>query len=120
MKIKKIVRTTLIWLPSVMLSMIFIQNGLGKIFHSDQMDKIIKNDSLMITVGVILLIATALFLYSKTIIWGTTILALYMTSITFIHLYKGKPFEIVVLIVMCAIFAAYLRKPNLFHQKQNM
>lgn len=45
--------------------MIFIQNGIGKIVRADQMDKIVKNDNLMITAGVILLFATALFLYNK-------------------------------------------------------
>lgn len=115
MKYEKIIRTALIWLPSIVISMIFIQNGIGKIFHSNQMDKIVTNNTVIITVGIILLIATALFLYNKTIIWGTTILSLYMTFIVFIHLYKGKPFEVVVLIVMCTIFAAYLRKPQLFY-----
>lgn len=117
MKNEKTIRTILIWLPSIVLSMIFIQNGLDKILHPDQLDKVVKNDTLFIAVGVILLIATVLFLNNKTMLWGTTILAFYMTFISFIHWYKGKPFEVVVLIVMCTIFAAYLRQPQLFHKK---
>ncbi len=117
MKIEKLIRTVLIWLPSVMISMVFIQNAMKKIFQSNQLDKIITNNTVLIIVGIILLIATALFLFNKTIIWGTTILASYMTFISFIHMYKGKPFEVVVLIVMATIFAAYLREPELFHRK---
>ncbi|MEL6719384.1 MAG: hypothetical protein AAFO82_08525 [Bacteroidota bacterium] len=111
------IKTILIWLPSVVVSMIYIQNGLEKIFHPDQQDKVVNNTTLFIIVGVILLIATVLFLNNKTILWGTTILAFYMTLISLIHWYKGKPFEVVVLIVMCTIFAAYLRQPHLFHRK---
>ena len=118
MKNEKIIRTALIWLPSLMLAMIFIQNGLGKILHSGQMNKIVKNDTLFIAGGITLLIATVLFLNNKTMLWGTTILVFYMTFIAFIHLYKGKPFEVAVLIIICTIFAAYLRKPQFF-QKNN-
>lgn len=116
MKIEKLIRTVLIWLPSIMISTVFIQNAMGKIFQSGQQDKIITSNTVIIIVGIILLVATALFLFDKTIIWGTTVLASYMTCISFIHMYKGKPFEVVVLIVMATIFAAYLRKPELFHK----
>lgn len=115
MKQNPTIKTVLIWLPSIVIAMIFIQNGIGKIWHADQMDKAIKNDFVMVGVGVILLIATLLFLYSKTIVWGTSILAFYMTFIVFIHLYKGKPFEVASLIVICTIFAAYIRSPQWFH-----
>lgn len=117
MKIENSIRTVLIWLPSVMVSMVFIQNAMGKIFQSNQLDKIITNNTVIIIVGIILLVATALFLFNKTMIWGTTILASYMTCIVFIHMLKGKPFEVVDLIVIATIFAAYLRKPELFHRK---
>lgn len=114
MKIQKLIKTVLMWLPSVIVSMIFIQNGIGKIFHSDQMDKIVSNNMVIAAVGIILLVATALFLYNRTVILGTTILSFYMTFIVFIHLYKGKPFEVAALIVMCTIFAMYIRKPHFF------
>ena len=117
MKIEKIIRTVLTWLPSVMISMVFIQNAFRKIFQSNQLDKIITSNLVIIIVGIILLVATALFLFNKTIIWGTAVLASYMTFIVFIHLYKGKPFEVVGLIVIATIFAAYIRKPELFHRK---
>lgn len=97
--------------------MIFIQNGLGKIFSSEQADKIVKNDTFFIIVGIILLIAVALFLINKTMLLGTIILAIYMVFISFIHWYKGKPFEVVILIIMGTIFAAYLRQPELFHKR---
>lgn len=120
MKFEKPLRIMLIWLPSIMVSTVFIQNGIGKVFQSGQQDKIISNNAVIIIVGIILLLATALFLFNKTIIWGATTLASYMTCISFIHMYKGKPFEIVILIVMATIFAAYLRKPEFFHQKQRL
>lgn len=113
----KILRTVLTWLPSVMISMIFLQNGLGKIFHSNEMDKVITNNMLMIIAGIFLLTATALFLINKTMIWGTTLLAFYMTCIVFIHLSKEKPFEVAALIVLATIFAACIRKPHFFYQK---
>lgn len=119
MRIEKTIRLVLIWLPSIMISMIFIQNGLGKIFQSNQMDKIITNNTVIISVGFILLISTALFLFNKTIIWGTTLLVLYMTCIVFIHISKEKPFEVVALIVLATIFAAYIRQPQLFYQNHN-
>lgn len=112
----KILRTVLTWLPSVMISMIFIQNGLSKIFHSNETDKIIDSNTVMIIAGIFLLSATALFLINRTMIWGTTLLALYMTCIVFIHLSKEKPFEVAALIVLATIFAAYIRKPQLFYQ----
>ena len=74
----------------------------------------------MIATGVFLLVSTAMFLYNKTILIGTTLLALYMTFIVFIHMYKGKPYEVAILIVMATIFASYIRKPQLYNQKQEM
>ncbi len=104
------------WLPSLVISIFFFLNAFEKIFYSNQLDKIISNGSMIVMVGVLLLVATALFLYDETLIFGTVVLACYMTCIVFIHLLKGKPFEVVILIVMCTIFAAYLRRPKLFHQ----
>lgn len=120
MRFEKIIKTILIWLPSVMISIIFIQNGLGKIFQTNEMDKIITNNTVIISVGIILLISTVLFLINKTIIWGTTMLALYMTFITFIHISKEKPFEVVALIVVGTIFSACIRQPKLFYREQNL
>ena len=40
-----------------MISMVFIQNAIGKIFQSDQSDKIITNNTVIILVGIILLMA---------------------------------------------------------------
>ena len=37
-----------------------------------------------------------------------------MTFIVFIHMYKGKPHEVTILIVMATIFASYIRKPEIF------
>ena len=118
MKTEKIFKTVLIWFPSVIITVFFIPNALNKILHSNQMDKIVTNSTVMIITGIFLLIATALFLYNKTILIGTTLLALYMTFIVFIHMYKGKPYEVAILIVMATIFASYIRKPQLFHQRQ--
>jgi len=118
MKTNKMLKTLLKWLPSVILTLFFIPNALDKILHSNQMDKVVTNSTIMIVTGIFLLIATALFLYDKTILIGTTLLALYMTFIVFIHMYKGKPYEVTILIVIATIFASYIRKPQLFQQKQ--
>ena len=118
-KNNKVLRSILIWLPSIVIAMIFIQNGIGKVFSTDPLDKVITHKSVIIGVGIVLLIATALFLYNKTLILGTVILSLYMTCIVLIHMYKGKPFETAVLIVMSTIFAAFLRKPGWFYTKMN-
>lgn len=98
---------------------VFYTNALNKILHYNQTDKIVANSSVMIITGLFLLIATALFLYNKTILLGTSLLALYMIFIVLIHMYKGKPYEVTILIVMATIFDAYIRKPLLFHKKQN-
>ena len=68
----------------------------------------------MITAGIFLLTGTALFLYKKTMLIGTSMLVLYMILIVLIHMYKGKPAEVVILILMATIFAAYMRQPHLF------
>ena len=115
MKFEQIIRTALIWLPSLILCTFFIPNAIAKIMNSNQQGKIITNSTVLMIVGIILLIATVLFLINKTILIGTAILASYMTCIVFIHIYKEKPFEVVMLIVVATIFAAYLRKPELFY-----
>ena len=115
-----IFKTALLWLPSVLLALIFVSNALHKILDSDQTDKIINNSTVLISTGIFLLLATALFLYNKTIYIGTVLLVLYMTLIIGIHMYKGKPFEVAALIVIATIFAAYIRKPKEFHQKQKL
>lgn len=120
MKLNKILRTFLIWLPTVIITFFYIPNALDKILNSNQTDKIVANSSLMIATGIFLLVSTALFLYNKTILIGTTFLALYMTFVVFVHMYKGKPYEGTILIVMATIFAAYIRKPQLFHQNQEL
>lgn len=113
----KTLRILLVWLPSLALCLFYIPNALDKILNSAQTDKIVANSPLMIATGIFLLVSTGMFLYQKTILLGTSLLALYMTLIVFIHIYKGKPYEVTILIVMATIFAAYIRKPNLFLHK---
>ena len=115
----KNLKTLLTWLPSLVITLFFIPNALDKILNSNQTDKIVANSSIMITTGIFLLISTILFLYNKTILIGATLLALYMTFIVFIHMYKGKPYEVTILIVMATIFAAYIRKPKYFIKAKN-
>jgi ABC-type Fe3+-siderophore transport system permease subunit len=99
--------------------MFYIPNALNKLLEPDQTGKIVENSAVFFTAGIFLLIATALFLHKKTILIGTFMLALCMSCIVLIDMYKGKPSEVVILILMPTIFAAYIRKPQLFHQKQN-
>lgn len=107
----------LIWLPTLTIILFYIPNALDKLINHDQTGKVVESSAVMITAGVFILIGTALFLYNKTIMIGTSILVLYMTFIVLIHMYKGKPAEIVILILMATIFASYIRKPKLFHQQ---
>jgi len=104
----------LIWLPSIAIALYYIPNALDKLLDPNQTGKIIENSAVMITAGIFILTATALFLYNKTVLIGTSMLVLYMTFIVLIHMYKGKPSEIVILILMVTIFASYIRKPHLF------
>src|SRR5690606_4367631 len=104
----------LIWLPSIAIALYYIPNALDKLLDPNQTGKIIENSAVMITAGIFILTATALFLYNKTVLIGTSMLVLYMTIIVLIHKYKGKPSQIISLILMVTIFASYIRKPHLF------
>jgi len=113
----KTLNRILIWLPSLAIILYYIPNALDKLINHDQTGKILESSAVMIIAGVFILIGTGLFLYNKTILIGTSMLVLYMTFIVLIHMYKGKPSEIVILILMATIFASHIRKPQLFHQK---
>src|SRR6187399_1436766 len=108
MTTSKTIKTALIWLPSVPIIIFFVQNAFDKIFYSNQSDKLVSNSTMIILTGVALLIATALFLYEKTIVVGTAILATYMATVVFIHISKGKPFFLTILIVVLTITARYI------------
>ena len=112
--IDKTLSQILIWLPSLALMAFYIPNALDKIIDHDQTGKIVESSAVMITAGVFILIGTALFLYNRTILIGTSMLVLYMTFIVVIHMYKEKPAEIVILILAATVFASYIRKPKLF------
>lgn len=116
---RKILNKILLWLPSLIITLFYIPNALDKILNSNQADKIVANNNIMIATGIFLLASIAMFLYNRTVLVGTILLALYMTFIVFIHMYKGKPYEVAILIVMATIFASYIRKPQLFHQKSD-
>ena len=114
---KKNVKTALIWLPSIIIALFFIQNAIEKIFQSNQISKLGLSNTSVILVGIFILIATALFLFQKTVIIGTSILASYMTFVVFVHINKGKPFLLTILIVLVTIIAGYLRKKMLSSEK---
>lgn len=116
---RKILNKILLWLPSLIITLFYIPNALDKILNSNQADKIVANNNIMIATGIFLLASIAMFLYNRTVLVGTILLALYMTFIVFIHMYKGKPYEVAILIVMATIFASYIREPQLFHQKSD-
>jgi len=108
MKINNALKVILIWLPSLLILLFFVPNAL---------DKIMNNGPLMIGTEIFLLISSALFLYQKTMLIGTFFLAFYSTFIIIIHMYRGKPHEVIMLIAMANIFAEYIRKPALFNSK---
>ncbi|MEP2937545.1 MAG: hypothetical protein ABJM06_09430 [Gilvibacter sp.] len=118
MTLKTSFKTILVYLPSLMICLFYVPNGLDKILHHDSADKIIASSAVMIITGIVLLGASVMFLINKTMLWGAAILSLYMTMIVFIHMYKGKPYEVTILIVMATIFAAYIRRPEVFSLKR--
>ena len=65
MKIERILKTELVWLPSIIITMFFIPNAIEKIFQSNQMDKIVTNNVALITIGIILLIERFYFCLIK-------------------------------------------------------
>lgn len=116
-EVEKILNRILIGFPSMVLTLFYIPNALDKLINHSQTGKIIESSAIMITAGIFILAGTVLFLYKKTILIGTAMLVLYMTFIVSIHVYKGKPAETVILILVATIFATHIRKPLLFHQK---
>ena len=108
MKNKKTLKTILIWLPSAIISLFYLQIAFSKI---------ILPSFFLVLVGILLLMSTILFLFNKTIIVGTTFLAFYITCIVFINLFHGKPLDVSILILVATIFSAYIRMPQLFIQK---
>ncbi|PQJ32783.1 hypothetical protein BST92_13020 [Nonlabens arenilitoris] len=113
MRYKNIVKTILLWLPSIPVIIFFVQNAFEKIIKHDQLDKIGTSPTLLITTGLVLLIAIGLFIYHRTILYGTLILSLYMTTIVVIHIHKGKGFYLTMLIIMGTLVAGWLRKTYL-------
>lgn len=105
-------------LPSLALLSFYIPNALDKLIHHDQTGKIVESSAVMISAGIFLFLGMGLFLYRKTVLIGTTMLVSYMSLIVMIHMYKEKPAEVVMLIGIATIFAAYLRAPQLFHEKE--
>ena len=113
MQLLKTAKHLLLWIPSLVVAYFFLDNGLTKIFFSNGMDKIGASTNLLITSGIFLVLAVALFLSKKTLVYGTAFLVLYMTAIVFIHISKEKPFLLTASIVVLTLFAAYLRKTQL-------
>lgn len=118
-KAHQLFKTIVLWLPSLIITLFYISNAFNKLLEPNQTGKVVENGALMFTAGVFLVVATVLFLYDRTALLGAGLLALYMTFIVTIHLYKGKPTEVAILIVMSTIFAAYIRTPKSFHKKED-
>ncbi len=109
-KRKKILIKILTWIPSLILTLFYIPNALNKLLDPSQTGKIVESSAVMITAGVFILVGTALFLYNRTMLIGTSMLVLYMLSIVLIHIYKEKSSEVLILILTATLFAAYMRK----------
>jgi hypothetical protein len=110
--------TILKWLTSIGIAVFYILNAVEKIFQSNEITKPGFSNTIVILVGIILLVAVALFLINRTLIIGAVILASYMTFVVFVHIKNGKPFLLTSLIVLVTIFAGYLRKNELFTKKK--
>jgi len=118
MKAEKALTALLRWLPSLIVILFYLPVALNKLFEPHQTGKIVESGAVMITAGIFLLVAIILFLNNKTIVFGTTLLVVYMTCVVFIHMYREKPAEVVMLILIATIFAAKSRKPALFHRQE--
>ncbi|MDC7998048.1 hypothetical protein [Gilvibacter sediminis] len=118
MKANQTIATILRWIPSLLLCLISVPNALDKMFNTDPAGKIVESPATMIVTGIFLLLATILFLLPNTVLYGTAMLVIYMSLITVIHLYKEKPHEVALLIVIATIFAAYLRFPVYFKKTE--
>ena len=116
---ENILSKVLIWTPSFVLTLFYIPNGLDKLVDPGQTGKIVESSVVMIIAGAFILIGTALFLLKKTMLIGTSMLVLYMLAITIIHIYKGKPAEILILILIATILATHIRKMNAFSLSSN-
>ena len=116
MKAKPILISILIYLPSVLLAVFYVPTALDKLLDPHQTGKIVQSSAVMLTAGIFILTGLALFYYHKTMLWGVTMLSLYMLAVIGIHLYKGKPAEVLMLILMSTLFAAYIRKPEVFER----
>jgi hypothetical protein len=110
MENKKNLEKILIWIPSIFVIIFFVANAWEKIFQSNQITKLGLNSTSIILVGVVILVATALFSINKTVIIGTVVLSSYMVFVAIVHMSKGKPYFLTFLIVLVTIFAGYLRK----------
>lgn len=111
------IKTLLVWLPSILVALFFVQNGLEKVFMSTELDKVGLSSTQIIIVGIVLLIATTFYLIDKTMLMGTIILATYMIGIVIIHIQKEKPFILAGLIVGTICLGAYLRKMKIIPKK---
>ena len=112
---KNWIKTIIVWLPSILVAMFFVQNAFEKIFKSTELDKVGLSSAQIIIAGVILLIATTMYLIDRTMIIGSVVLALYMIGIVGIHIQKGKPFIIAGIIVIAVGYGSYLRKVKITH-----
>lgn len=114
MKTEKVLKRLLIWLPSLIILLFYIPNALNKLLEPSQTGKIVENSAAILIAGIFILVGVILFLYNKTMLYGALMLVLYMVFIVLVHMYKGKPAELAMLIPIATILAAYIRKPLLF------
>jgi hypothetical protein len=108
-KNKNWIKTLVVWLPSILVAIFFIQNAIEKIVKSTELDKASLSPTQIMIVGMVLLVATTMYLIDKTLIIGTVVLALYMISVVIIHFNNGKPYIIASQIVLAILYGAYMR-----------
>lgn len=116
MKTNRFLSIFLTWAPSLAITFFYIPKGLDKLLNPNQTGKIVENSAIMIIAGIFILLGNALFLYNKTIQIGTSMLVLYISCVILIHMYRDKPAEIVILMLIATIFASYIRAPKHFHK----
>lgn len=115
-KIKKITVITLV----AIIAIIFLGSAAGKVFGSEQMVKMAAGFGFSTVsfkvLGIIEILAVVSFIFPRTGVFGTVLLAAYMGGGIATHLQHGQPIMVPV-IIECLIFVtAAVRFPELIER----
>lgn len=110
-------RNIINWVLAGLVGLIFIGSGLGKIFAGDQAIQMAKDLGItaetVTVLAIIEIVLGLLFIYPRTGISGTLLLAAYMGGAIATHLQQGQPLIAPCLIEAFVWIAAMVRFPEL-------